>query len=234
MDWWLIGHITPILLGVVIASQFLPKYFPDVVSKYGWLENPRSRLLSGLLLVCLGGFTVSAHTLWFHNKFHELGSAGVGCASFGVFDCASVIQNNQYNTDPLFGAPWGVIGMLAFTLLAWLALSIQKDHTASWVETHLKLGVGASAIGVIIALYLVYVEIFPLEGVFCQYCTAAHLADLISLILFVKLLNLKNEGNWATSSEEIVESKTKRLAEIKSERKSSGGYVKPTTSSEEE
>ena len=231
MDWWIIFHLTLIILGM--AVPFVPSFAPGL-TKMKWFSNKRSRLLTGLLLVCLGGFTVSAHTLWFHNKFHELGSSGIGCAAFGVFDCASVIANSKYNTDPIFGAPWGVVGMLAFTLLGWLALSVQSEPTAKWVEMHLKVGVGASAIGVLIALYLVYVEIFPLEGVFCQYCSAAHFADLVSLVMFFQLLRLKEGNSWLTESEGAKVEKSNQIAEIKSERRTSGGYVKPTTSSEEE
>ena len=237
MDWWIVLHIILVASGIIIASPIGGK-ISNVIgagdNKMKWLSSRRERLLGGLLLVCLGGFTVSSHTLWFHNKFHEMGSSGIGCSAFSVFDCASVIANDEYNTAPLLGAPWGIIGMLAFTMLAWLALSVVKEPAADWVETHLKAGIGLSAIGALVALYLVYVEIFPLDGVFCQYCTVAHIADIASLVIFFKLLNFKNEGIWLTDGEKSIDAKSKNLAEVRTERKSRGGYVKPTTSSEEE
>ncbi|MDP7001478.1 MAG: vitamin K epoxide reductase family protein [Candidatus Poseidoniaceae archaeon] len=237
MDWWLIGHLTPVIVGAIIASPLGTKIASSLGAnseKFSWLATKRDRLLGGLIMVCFGGFTVSAHTLWFHNKFHELGSSGIGCSAFGIFDCASVIANDAYNSDPLFGAPWGVVGMLAFAMFGWLALTVLREPNASWVETHLKVGVGGSAVGVVIALYLVYVEIFPLEGVFCQYCTTAHIADLISLMIFFKLLSLKEGGHWLSSDEKDAENDVKKIAEIRTERKKRGGYVAPTSSAEEE
>ena len=237
MDWWIFFHISLVSSGIVIASPIggrIATLFGSSKDKMKWLSSRRERLLSGLLLVCFGGFTVSSHTLWFHNKFHEMGSSGIGCSAFSVFDCASVIANDEYNTAPLLSAPWGLVGMLAFTMLGWLALSVIKEPTAGWVETHLKTGIGISAIGALVALYLVYVEIFPLEGVFCQYCTVAHVADIASLVIFFKLLNFKNEGIWLTDGEKSSDAKSKNLAGIRTERKLRGGYVKPTTSSEEE
>ncbi len=237
MDWWLVLHIGLVSSGMVIASPIGGKIANSIGAsedKMRWLSSRRERMLAGLLLVCLGGFTVSSHTLWFHNKFHEMGNSAIGCSAFSVFDCANVIANDDYNSAPLLGIPWGVVGMLAFAMLAWLALSIKKEPSAGWVETHLKAGLGISTIGALIALYLVYVEIFPLEGVFCQYCTVAHIADITSMVIFFKLLNMKNEELWLSAGEKIADSATKSLAEIRAGRKSRGGYVKPTSSGEEE
>jgi hypothetical protein len=78
------------------------------------------------------------------------------------------------------------------------------------------------------------VEIFPLKGVFCQYCTIAHIADIASLVIFFKLLNMKNEGNWLTDGEKSSDEQSKTLTEIRTGRKLRGGYVQPTSSGEEE
>ena len=237
MDWWIVLHIILVASGIIIASPLGGKISNAIGAgdnKMKWLSSRRERMLAGLLLVCLGGFTVSSHTLWFHNKFHEMGNSAIGCSAFSVFDCANVIANDDYNSAPLLGIPWGVVGMLAFAMLAWLALSIKKEPSAGWVDTHLKAGVGISTIGALVALYLVYVEIFPLEGVFCQYCTIAHIADIASLVIFFKLLNMKNEGIWLTDGEKSSDEKSKTLTEIRTGSKSRGGYVKPTSSGEEE
>ena len=77
-----------------------------------------------MVFVCFGGFTVSAHTLWMHNKLSEGQSV---CSGDTILNCDGLIGNLSYNTDPLFGQPWGLIGMVAFTALMWLVLTIGKD-----------------------------------------------------------------------------------------------------------
>lgn len=232
MDWYLLGYWLPILTGVLIASPFGAKLGDSLgadENRLKWMTTIRGRKLGGLLLICIGGFAVSAHTMWFHNKFHELGNQGVGCASFGVFDCASVIANDDYNT--IFGIPWGMVGMLAFTFLSWCALAVQKDPMAKWVELLLKGGTYASGFGILIALYLVYVEIVPLEGVFCQYCSTAHLADLFAFIIFFSLLKMKNEGEWAPDI--TAASANARDGSTSQQRRAKRGYVKPILAEEE-
>ena len=179
----LAGHVLIILSGIVIA--FSNKF----------LSSQRDRLLAGLSLVLLGGFTVSTHTWWFHNKYHELGG-NIGCSAFGSFSCGDVLANSEWNTVPMIGIPWGLMGMLAFSLLAFFALSIRKEHNAKWVKTYLDIGYVVSGFGILIALYLLYVEVVPLEMTFCQFCSVAHLADITAFVMFMKLRKLQKTDQW--------------------------------------
>ena len=216
----LAGHVLIILSGVFIA-------FSNT-----FLSSQRDRLLAGLSLVLLGGFTVSTHTWWFHNKFHELGG-DVGCSAFGSFSCGDVLANSDWNTVPLLGIPWGLMGMFAFALLGFLALSVRKDHNANWVKTYLDIGYVASGFGILIALYLLYVEIIPLEMTFCQYCSVAHLADIIAFVMFMKLRKLQGTDQWDLVASQVA--KDVKAKDIKrSQRKKNSGFVKPTTRDEEE
>ena len=216
----LAGHILIILSGVFVA-------FSNKL-----LSNQRDRLLAGLSLVLLGGFTVSTHTWWFHNKYHELGG-NIGCSAFGSFSCGDVLANSEWNTMPILGIPWGLVGMFAFSLLAFLALSIRKEQNAKWVKTYLDIGYVTSGFGILIALYLLYVEIVPLEMTFCQYCSVAHLADIIAFLMFMKLRKLQGTDQW--DPEASLAAKDVKAKDIKrSQHKKSGGFVKPTARDEEE
>ena len=82
------------------------------------LETKLGQSFAGMLLICLSGFTVSAHTLWMHNKAQEMGG-GSYCSAGTVCDCASVIGNAEWNTVPVLGVPWGLMGMLVFALFMW-------------------------------------------------------------------------------------------------------------------
>lgn len=216
----LAGHILIILSGIVIA--FSNKF----------LSNQRDRLLVGLSLVLLGGFTVSTHTWWFHNKYNELGG-DIGCSAFGSFSCGDVLANSEWNTVPIIGIPWGLMGMLAFALLAFFALSIRKEHNAKWVKTYLDTGYVVSGFGILIALYLLYVEVVPLEMTFCQFCSVAHLADITAFVMFMKLRKLQKSDQWdLEASQDAKDVKAKDIK--RSQRKKSSGFVKPTARDEEE
>jgi len=216
----LAGHVVIILSGIFIAFS------------NNFLSNQRDRLLAGLTLVILGGFTVSTHTWWFHNKYHELGG-DIGCSAFGSFSCGDVLANSDWNTVPLLGVPWGLMGMFAFALLGFLALSVRKEHNAKWVKSYLDVGYVASGFGILIALYLLYVEIIPLEMTFCQYCSVAHLADIIAFVMFMKLRKLQGTDQWdLEASQAATEIKAKNLKKL--QRKKNSGFVKPITRDEEE
>ena len=125
------------------------------------------------------------HAKEFANEFN--------CEKYGTY--YDVISNNLYNADPILGIPWGILGMLAFSAMAIIALSIFKEHDAEWVQNWLTLGTVISGFGILIALYLVYLEIFKM-GVFCQYCTGAHIADVAAFALFLYLSRMKESSAW--------------------------------------
>ncbi len=216
----LAGHLLIILSGVFIAFS------------NRFLSSQRDRLLAGLSLVLLGGFTVSTHTWWFHNKYHELGG-NIGCSAFGSFSCGDVLANSDWNTVPFLGVPWGLMGMIAFAFLGFLTLSVRKDQNAKWAKTYLDIGYVTSGFGILIALYLLYVEIVPLEMTFCQFCSVAHLADIIAFVIFLKLRKLQGTDQWdPVASQAAKNFKDKGIK--KTQRKNNSGFVKPTIRDEEE
>ena len=67
----------------------------------------------------------------------------------------------------------------------------------------------------------------------CQYCTLAHIADVIAFILFLKLKNHQATDEWApeVAAAALV---AKARESRRSNRKKSGGFVKPTSRSGDE
>ena len=227
-DTQLMFHWIPIVLGLLMFTPLGDKIAPLFAKLWPSAISNRGKLLTGSLLVMLGGFTVSVHTLWIHNKALEFG-AGSFCASGGVWDCSSVIGNDEWNVDPVLGLPWGLLGMFAFTASMWLILSVARDPNSTWVRNHLRITRFIGVSGVFIILYLIYAE-FSI-GKLCQFCTTAHLAHVFGLVGTVLLLKAYDENNWSDESD-VLEGEDKV---DRSGRKQ--GYVAPiqmTPSDDEE
>ena len=90
MDWPLYLYLLIIFGGFLISSRFGEKLSFKFKSK-------QSRILNGALILAFGGFLVSTHTYYIHQKLHEVG-ANSGCSAFSVFNCGDVISNESYNS----------------------------------------------------------------------------------------------------------------------------------------
>jgi len=137
------------------------------------------------------GFAISVHTTWIGNKISEGGSV---CASASLFSCDDVIGNPLYNTDPLFGISWGMLGMLAFGALFFLTRTVGKEPDARWAESHLNIGFYLTSAGLLVIALLVSYEI-EMQKI-CQYCTTAHAANLVALFGFWKARQMHDHGTW--------------------------------------
>ena len=127
-----------------------------------------------------------------HNKLSEGQSV---CSGDTILNCDGLIGNLSYNTDPLFGQPWGLIGMVAFTALMWLVLTIGKDPMSPQAPLFIKGGLGATIAGLPVIGLLVSYEIK--EGLICPFCTVAHIANVIALVGFFLLFRLNESEDWA-------------------------------------
>ena len=222
----LLPHLAIFALGVAMFTPLGESLaLPAFRSKWPSLETKLGRTFGGLLLICFSGFTVSAHTLWMHNKSQEMGG-GSFCSAGTVCDCASVIGNNDWNTMPYLGLPWGLLGMLAFAMFMWLIISMAKEPTASWVLTNLKLGTNFGVLGIGVILYLMYAE-YEI-GKICQFCTVAHIAHISATIGFFRLSNMYGSSDWNVAGNSNV------VDVAANERRKRGGYVAPKQASEEE
>ena len=185
-------HGAIILFGVLLLTPLGANLSSVLHSRYPSTTTKRGQLIAGMAFICFGGFTVSAHTLWMHNKLSEGASV---CSGDSILNCDGLIGNVAYNTDPLLGQPWGLIGMVAFTALMWLIIVIGKEPMSSQTPLFIKAGLGATVAGLPVIALLVSYEIK--EGLICPFCTTAHIANILALIGFILLFRLFESGEWA-------------------------------------
>ena len=222
----LLPHLAIFALGVAMFTPLGDSLATQKLrDKWKSLDTKLGQSFAGMLLICFSGFTISAHTLWMHNKAQEMGG-GSFCTAGAVCDCASVIGNAEWNTAPFIGLPWGLMGMLVFSIFMWLIISMAKEPTAQWVLTHIKIGTNLGILGLFVVLYLMYAE-YQIGNI-CQFCTVAHISHVAVTIGFFRLAKMYGTSDW----EVIGSSKPTNLAA--KERRKRGGYVAPKQSSEEE
>jgi len=185
-------HGAIILFGVLLLTPMGANLSSVLHSRYPSTTTKRGQLIAGMAFICFGGFTVSAHTLWMHNKLSEGASV---CSGDSILNCDGLIGNIAYNTDPLLGQPWGMIGMVAFTALMWIVIVIGKEPMSSQTPIFIKAGLGATIAGLPVIALLVSYEIK--EGLICPFCTTAHIANILALIGFILLFRLYESGEWA-------------------------------------
>jgi len=185
-------HGAIILFGVLLLTPMGANLSSVLHSRYPSTTTKRGQLIAGMAFICFGGFTVSAHTLWMHNKLSEGASV---CSGDSILNCDGLIGNVAYNTDPLLGQPWGMIGMVAFTALMWIVIVIGKEPMSSQTPMFIKAGLGATIAGLPVIALLVSYEIK--EGLICPFCTTAHIANILALIGFILLFRLYESGEWA-------------------------------------
>ena len=210
-------HWIPIVIGIILMLPIGEK----IGDKFPSLSTKRSRTVGGMIFVMLGGFSVSVHTLYFHNKMLEIGSGADLCAGDGLLDCSSVIGNESWNTVPVLGLPWGIMGMLAFAVMLWIIFSIAKEPAGTFVADLLNYGRMIGILGLFVVLFLMYAE-YDI-GKICQYCSTAHFAHIVVTIGFFNLNKMHKTSEWgkgySKSLGDIIET-----SERKSRRR---GYVKP-------
>ena len=197
----LLAYIVPLLFGLLLM---LPATSASVagglVGRNPLLIHARRRHMFGMNLVALTGFAVSVHTLWITNKISEGGNV---CSSATVFSCDDVLGNAAYNTDPVFGISWGLIGMFAFGALLFITNSVSKEPDALWAERYMKYGMYMTGAGLFVIALLVSYEVQM--GKICQFCTMAHIANVVALFGFWKASQMHDQGLWKDDT--IVETK---------------------------
>lgn len=184
-------YILPLLFGTLLITPFFPTLGDALGGRWPKYLIPRRQRLLGLNLVLLVGFAISVHTLWISNKISE---GGAVCSSSTVFSCDDVLGNAAYNTDPVFGLSWGMIGMVAFGILLFLANSISKEPDALWAERFARYGLYLTVIGLPVIALLISYEVAM--GKICQYCTTAHVANVIALFGFWTIGRMHERGEW--------------------------------------
>ncbi len=126
-------------------------------------------MASGLL--CLAGLAVAGYLTYAHYTTAKV----LACSDRGLVDCAKVTTSSY---SRVFGVPVSDLGLAFFVVMAALC-NPWAWRSASRVVTRVRL-LGATG-GVLMILWLVYVELFRLDAI-CLYCTAVH---VITVLLFI-------------------------------------------------
>ena len=158
-------------------------------------EGTRATLDSGLAFSVVGLMS-SGWTYAIHNSLLDSGESSM-CASEGLVQCGSVIGAPRWNN--LFGIPWGVTGLLSFSLLFFLFLSLRMHMHSKWAESFTTYSLLAGLAGLPFVAFLVFVELTQVEGAphICPFCTVAHLSLIGFLVVAHALRGRKQSGMWA-------------------------------------
>ncbi len=149
-------------------------------------------LLNGSIGFALIGIISSAWTWVIHNSMIDP-SGGTFCASEGFVQCGSVIGDPRYNN--LFGAPWGAVGLVAFTGLFFLIICVRMDMNAKWSESYTQYIWYLGLAGIPFLLILIGIEVLVVQHI-CPFCTISHLCLIGILFAVWKLKDRREQGNW--------------------------------------
>ena len=140
-----------------------------MITRPRWLA-PTSLILS------IVGLRVSAYLTYEHYTGNET----LVCTVTGVIDCGKV-TSSAWST--FMGVPVALLGLLFFVALTILVLPSVWRRTEPWLDW---LRFGLLTIGLGMALYLVWAELFRIEAI-CLWCTVVHVVTL--LLFFVVVLD---------------------------------------------
>ena len=133
----------------------------------GRAAGPRRRVEPSLVIALLG-LVVSAYL----TVEHFTSPALLACPEGATINCAKVTSSVW---SSLLGIPVALLGLLFFAVMTLLVTP------AAWRRRVLDpVRVVGAAAGVVMALYLVWVELFRVDAL-CLWCTGAHLCALALL-----------------------------------------------------
>jgi uncharacterized membrane protein len=135
--------------------------------------RPRERA-PAVLLACLG-LAISAYLTIVH---FSQGQVSLACPAGGTVNCERVTTSAGSMVGPI---PVAALGVLWF--LVALLLGLRADRPGS--TRSLRAALVWSALGLVSAFYLIYVELFVV-GAICLWCTAVHLLIFGLFLLAVR------------------------------------------------
>jgi uncharacterized membrane protein len=137
-----------------------------------------------LLLLALVGAGISVYLTAVHYE-----NVPLICSNNGAVNCARVLSS-PYSLVPGTSIPISVPGLAWCLVLAGLAIiGLRTVARPRWLNIALFLW---AFLGILTALYLVYVEIVLLHSI-CAWCTALHV--IILLVFLITLIHLQQTGS---------------------------------------
>lgn len=146
-----------------------------MITRPRWLA-PTSLILS------IVGLLVSAYLTYEHYTGNET----LVCTVTEVIDCGKV-TSSAWST--FMGVPVALLGLLFFVALTILVLPSVWRRTEPWLDW---LRFGLLTIGLGMALYLVWAELFRIHAI-CSWCTVVHVVTfaLWIIVLFGQILSTR-------------------------------------------
>ena len=123
---------------------------------------------------CVLGLLTSAYLTYEHYT----GSTTLACPASGAVDCAKV-TSSAWST--ILGVPVAPLGLVFFAVMLVLCRPrlLRRQSVALDVAR-----LGFCGIGLLMALYLLWAELFQIHAI-CLWCTGVH---ILTFLLFVTLL----------------------------------------------
>ena len=123
---------------------------------------------------CVLGLLVAAYLTYEHYT----GSTTLACPASGAVDCAKVTSSAW---SSILGIPVAPLGLVFFAVLLVLCRpSLLRRRSVALDVARL----GFCGIGLLMALYLLWAELFQIHAI-CLWCTGVH---ILTFLLFVTLL----------------------------------------------
>lgn len=135
-----------------------------------WGGSGRGFELPSLLLISLAGVIISIYLTITH-----ISAVPLVCTIGGPVNCVAV-THSAYSVIPSTSIPISIMGIVWFVVSGGLALTRFHAVHLAW-----------AGIGLLVVLYLVFVEIVLLRQV-CEWCTAVHVLVLLTFVLALRRL----------------------------------------------
>ena len=123
---------------------------------------------------CVLGLLVSVYLTYEHYT----GSTTLACPASGAVDCAKV-TSSAWST--ILGIPVAPLGLLFFAVMLVLCRPSLLRRRSTVLDVA---RLGFSGVGLLMALYLLWAELFQIHAI-CLWCTGVH---ILTFLLFVTLL----------------------------------------------
>jgi uncharacterized membrane protein len=123
---------------------------------------------------CVLGLLVSIYLTYEHYT----GSTTLACPASGAVDCAKV-TSSAWST--ILGIPVAPLGLLFFAVMLVLCRPSLLRRRSTVLDVA---RLGFSGVGLLMALYLLWAELFQIHAI-CLWCTGVH---ILTFLLFVTLL----------------------------------------------
>ena len=134
--------------------------------------------VAALLGIAIAGIAIALYLTATHS-----GSVPLVCTVGSVVNCASV-THSAYSIVPRTSIPISALGVLWFVVSGILAGWSLVSAEPGWLRpAHLAW----AGLGLLVVLYLVYVEIVVLHQI-CEWCTVVHLLIIATFVLTLRRL----------------------------------------------